>query len=105
MTRRIFVTPKANEDLDDYFAYIAENNPSAALRFFDAARQTFAKLATMPGLGSPYLVQNPRLQGLRKLAIGDFENYLIFYQSSQERVDILRIIHGARDIKTILERD
>ncbi len=40
MTRRIFITPKANQDLDDIFNYLTQNNPDAALRFFDATRQT-----------------------------------------------------------------
>ena len=103
MTRQIFITPKANEDLDNYFAYIAENNPNAALRFFDAARQTFANLARIPGMGNPYSMRNLRLQGLRKRAIAGFENYLIFYHND-ERIDILRVFHAARDIKSILER-
>ncbi|MGD1701265.1 type II toxin-antitoxin system RelE/ParE family toxin [Dapis sp. BLCC M229] len=39
----------------------------AALRFFDATRETISQLAKMPGIGSP--VQNSSLAGLRKLAV------------------------------------
>ncbi len=54
MTKRIVITPRASQDLDENFAYIAQNNLDAALRFFDAARQTFARLAQMSvGNGSP----------------------------------------------------
>ncbi len=42
MTLRIFITPKANTDIDDLFNYIAQNNTDAALHFFDAARSTIA---------------------------------------------------------------
>lgn len=35
MTQRILITPKASQDLDDLFDYIAQANPDAALRFFD----------------------------------------------------------------------
>lgn len=52
MTKSIVITPRASQDLDDHYAYIAQNNSDAALRFFDATRQTFAKLAQMSGMGS-----------------------------------------------------
>lgn len=60
MTKRIIVRPRASQDLDDHFAYIAENNFEAALQFFDSARTTIAQLAKMPGIGSPYPIANPR---------------------------------------------
>jgi len=37
MTQRIILSPKASQDLDDHFAYIAQNNSEAALQFFDSA--------------------------------------------------------------------
>lgn len=49
MNRLLLLTPKASQDLDDLFDYIAQNNPNAALRFFDATRQTIARLAQNPG--------------------------------------------------------
>jgi hypothetical protein len=33
MTRRLSIAPRASFDLDDHFAYIAENNFDAAVRF------------------------------------------------------------------------
>lgn len=37
MTKQIIIRPKASQDLDEHFAYIAENNLEAALHFFDSA--------------------------------------------------------------------
>ncbi|BAY12274.1 type II toxin-antitoxin system RelE/ParE family toxin [Calothrix sp. NIES-2098] len=42
MTKRIIITPKASLDIDEHFAYIAQENSDAALHFFDAVRETFA---------------------------------------------------------------
>ncbi len=81
MTKRIVITPRASQDLDENFACIAQNNLDAALRFFDAARQTLARLAQMSGMGRLYPVQNPRLDGLRRFLVRGFENYVIFYLS------------------------
>ena len=61
MKKCIVITPRASQDIDEQFAYIAQNNPDAALRFFDAVRHTFAKLAQMSGIGRPYPIANPRL--------------------------------------------
>ena len=53
MTKRIIITPRASQDIDEHFTYIAQNNHDAALQFFDTVRQTFAKLAQMSGMSPP----------------------------------------------------
>jgi toxin ParE1/3/4 len=103
MTRRIFITPKASLDLDELFAFIAQNNQDAALKFFDSARQTFTQLAKTPGMGSIYEVSNPNLQGLQKWRIKEFAKYIIFYRYSDELIEIVRILYAGRDFTTILE--
>jgi toxin ParE1/3/4 len=103
MTKRITIRPKASQDLDDHFAYLAERDPETALRFFDAARLSIAQLARMPGLGSPYPARHPRLQGLRKWAIKSFRKYLIFYLEWDNTIDVVRILYAARDISSILD--
>ncbi len=104
MECRIFITPKASQDIDEHFAYISQTNPDAALRFFDATRQTIARLASMPGLGSPYLVNNQSLVGLRKWGVKGFENYLIFYLHQEELLEVVRILYATRDLPAILEQ-
>jgi toxin ParE1/3/4 len=104
MTKRIVITPRASQDIDEHFAYIAQNNSDAALRFFDAVRHTFAKLAQMSGMGRLYPVSNPRLEGLRKWSVKGFEKHLIFYLSFDDYIEIVRILHAARDIEVILSR-
>lgn len=111
MTKRIIISPKASQDLDDHFAYIAENNFEAGLQFFDSARLTIAQLARMPGMGSPYPIENHRLQGLRKWAVKNFRKYLIFYfewddaisYGRPEVIEVVRILYATQDISSILE--
>jgi toxin ParE1/3/4 len=47
----------------------------------------------------------PNLKGIRQQAIKGFKNYLIFYRVSDLGVDILRVIHAARDIEAILSEE
>ena len=105
MTLRIFITPKASGDLDELFNYIAQNNPDAALRFFDATRKTIARLAQNPGMGRPYIVNNLRLEGLRKWGVKGFEKYLIFYLTEEDLLTVVRVIYASRDLPTILEQE
>ena len=96
MTRQIVIRPKASDDLDEQFAYIAEDNMDAALRFFDATRETISQLAKMPGIGSP--VQNASLAGLWKRAVKGFNKHLIFYLTQDDCIEVVRILHAARDL-------
>jgi toxin ParE1/3/4 len=52
MTPRFHVLPAADRDLDDQADYLArEASIETALRFYDAAATTYAKLAEMPHIG------------------------------------------------------
>lgn len=105
MTIRILITPKASQDIDRLFAYIAQNNNEAALRFFDATRQTIAGLAENPGKGSLFEIDNSQLVGLRKWGVKGFKKYLIFYLADEELLTVIRIVHASRDIPNILIED
>ena len=102
MARRILITPQASFDLDDIYNFIAQNNPDIALKFFDAARQTFNQLAKTPEIGTIYEVSNPKLQGLRKWRVKKFGKYMIFYCHSDNLIEIIRILYAGRDISVIL---
>jgi toxin ParE1/3/4 len=103
MAKKIIITPKASQDLDDCFAYISEDNPEIALRFFDSTRLTIAQIARMPGIGSIFVTENDRLKELRKWSVKDFRKYLIFYIDRDEVVEIVRILYATRDISSILD--
>ena len=103
MTKKIVITPKASQDLDDCFAYIANDNSEIALRFFDSTRLTIAQIARMPGIGSIFITNNDRLQEIRKWAVKDFRKYLIFYIDREEVVEIVRILYATRDIDSMLD--
>ena len=48
---------------------------------------------------------HPDLADIRQQSIKGFRKYLIFYRITESEIDILRVIHGARDIETILDED
>jgi toxin ParE1/3/4 len=54
MSKRITIRPRASQDIDDHFAYLARNSSETAFQFFDAVRLTIAQIARMPGIGVAY---------------------------------------------------
>jgi toxin ParE1/3/4 len=104
MTSSYRILPAADTDLDDQAAYLArEASLDVALRFYDAAATAFEAIARMPGLGERRPTTNPRLEGLRVRRIPGFEKHLIFYRAVADGIEIVRVLHGARDIDRLLE--
>jgi toxin ParE1/3/4 len=84
-------------------SYIAEATPPSAERFLAAAERTIERLARMPLSGSLYSLEHPALTDVRMTPIQRFSRYLIFYRVVEDAVQLLRIVHSARDIPTLLE--
>ncbi|TAN49353.1 MAG: type II toxin-antitoxin system RelE/ParE family toxin [Methylococcaceae bacterium] len=98
----IRVRPLADIEMDAHADYIARDNLGAALRFLDAAQAAFDQISDHPSIGSRRYAYSPLLEDLRVWAVPDFENYLVFYLERSDHVDVLRILHAARDIPAAL---
>jgi toxin ParE1/3/4 len=75
------------------------------LRFFDSPAVTFEKLARTPGLGEHRQSSNCLLAGLRIWPIAGFPNHLACYRPVERGIEIVRVLHGARDIDAVLESE
>jgi toxin ParE1/3/4 len=53
----------------------------------------------MPGMGALREFSNPRYTGLRSWPITGFERILIFYRPTADGIEVLRILHGARNLE------
>jgi toxin ParE1/3/4 len=100
---RLVERPKARQELEDIAVYIGAHLPSAARRFLDAAELAYAMLARIPEIGSRWHSETPRFRGLRFLPIPRYPNYVIFCRPLVDGLEILHILHGARDLQAILE--
>ncbi len=52
----------------------------------------------MPELGSGRSFKHPMLQNIRMLSVHAFDRYLIFYREYNGEVEVIRVIHAARDL-------
>ena len=95
--------PVVIQDLIEQATFIAENNLDASNRFLRAAEETFNFLGTMPAIGKVSGFTHPNLVDVRQYAVRGFKNFLVFYRISGESIDILRVLHGSRDLEMILD--
>ena len=75
------------------------------MRFCDAAAATFSSIARSPGIGEPRTSTQPRLAGLRVWRISGFENHLVYYRPIEAGIEIVRVLHRARDIRNFIDVD
>lgn len=45
---------------------------------------------------------DPLFEGVRVFPVSRFKKYLVFYRPIQDGIEVLRVLHGARDIKGLL---
>lgn len=103
MICQLVITPAADRDVEEIATFIGQDNFGAAERFVSAATAAFHSLLELPNIGSRVSADDPRLAGLRRRRVPRFANYLIFYRVTEEAIQIIRVLHGARDIERLLE--
>ena len=97
----------ARHDLIDIiYHYIQEGSPKSGHRFRVQAEAAFERLAGMPGMGTRYAHDHPAQAELRYFPLTSrFKKFLVFYRPVADGIEIVRVLHGARDIAGILAEE
>lgn len=64
---------------------------------------TAESLGHQPDLGVRPRFSAPRFVGIRFLPCQGYPNHLLFYRELSDEVEILRILHGARNLPPLFE--
>jgi len=90
---KILIRPEAEDDLDGLFAWIAKDNPRAAV---ETIRRIRAKLDLLAATGFAEIGRPGRDKGTRELVEGP---YIIVYEIRKDRNElvVLGVFHGARE--------
>lgn len=91
---KIHKSPEAENDLDEIWWYIAQDNLDSADRLLDEIEETCWKLAKFKDMGRS---RDELYPGLQSFPVG---MYLIFYLPVRGGIEIVRVLHGMRDIDT-----
>ena len=93
--------PAALLDINECVEYFESRDRSVADRFLECVRKTVEMLCGNPELGERF---RRNLTGtIRRRGILKFTNYLIFYRREDSTLQVLRIIHGARDYEKFFD--
>ena len=94
------LTPAAIDDLDAIWSFILKDNPDAA----DAVEEEIKSACSLLAKGP---LQGHVRRGLTKLpvrfwTVPKYPNYMIVYKPDSRPLEILRVLHGMRNLKRIL---
>ncbi len=100
MSRAIRKAQNFTADFEYVFGwYVDKAGPEVAWQFQTALDKSLAQLSLRPELGRLRLFRHPELQRLRSFpAEHPFDKLLIFYRTTDEMLDVLRLMHGARNL-------
>ena len=76
-----------------------------ARHFREEAERSFNTLASMPHMGARYEAAQEIWDDIRFFPVLRFPKYLIFYRPLEDGVEIMRVLHGARDIVGLFEEE
>ena len=85
----------AELDMLEIGRYIARDSVDAALRFLDRVDDALHMIQEFPGVGQT----RPEIaQSVQSFPLGQ---YLILYRVIDAEIQLLRVVHGARDIEQL----
>ncbi|MCX6021820.1 MAG: type II toxin-antitoxin system RelE/ParE family toxin [Chloroflexi bacterium] len=100
----IIIRATARREIKEYGKYLDEKAERAVTeQFLAALQESFEALAYMPRMGPLCGFRRSALRRLRRWPVKDFENWLIFYLARRNGVEIVHVMHGARDIVSLLD--
>jgi toxin ParE1/3/4 len=104
---KVLYRQAASDDIVRQFRYylLTAEASEIALRFREAVRRTIQSLSQNPNVGPRYSSGNPRLQNLRSWPVAGFEAIRIYYALEADAIHIIRILHGKRDVRRILQSE
>lgn len=87
--------PAVAGDLGEIAAFIAQDNPERAITFVEELLAKCYTFAAKPKIGRlrPELGDEVRSR--------TYKSYVILYRIEPDRVRILRVVHGARDLRRL----
>jgi toxin ParE1/3/4 len=105
MRPKIERSGRSLQDLEELIDYLRDRSEEVAARFVVATEGTFGFLAANREVGQLCHFADPRLTGMRVWRVEGFPNHLVYFRPVSDGVEILRVLHGARDVEALFGED
>jgi toxin ParE1/3/4 len=89
------VTPTARQDFVEILVYLRAKSHRGARRVHAAVNETFQFLADNPGAGQQCEQFGV---GMRSFPASRYRDYLIFYRPINGGIEVMRVLHGSRNL-------
>jgi plasmid stabilization system protein ParE len=97
MKKPFVLTPRAEQDIAEVWDYVAADSIDAADRVLSALEKAMHRLAKAPGIGHS---REDLADGRHRFLL--VYSYLIVYRYRTKPLQIIRVLHAARDVRAIL---
>ena len=94
----VYFSPLAVSDLAEIRHYVAERNVDAAEQLLDAIEEACNRFGHHPQIGRS---RDDLIPGIRVFPVK--KNYAVFYRVLADAVEIVRVVHAARDFGRLFE--
>ena len=81
--------------------YQGRSGGKLAQRWESAVTNTLLRILKNPLSGASCNFKSNELAEVRRMSIPGFPKHLIFYRFQDEQLQVLRIVHGARDLESL----
>ena len=95
---KVLRKPQAEADLIEIWIYIAQDSPTSADKLLDEINEKSQTLTESPFIGKSRDELGPNIRSF------PISNYMLFYQPIAEGIEIIRVLHGARDIDALFNQ-
>ena len=95
----LLISDEAKADLVDIWLYIAEDNIPAADQMTGKFHDLFRRLTKFPEMGR----ERPEINVVTDLRSLPVDNYVVFYQVTDDAIRIHRVLHGSMDIPSVFD--
>lgn len=87
------ITRQADKDIEEIFRYtLKEYGKKQAVKYLSALKSLFIKLCKTPEIGR---LRDELREGLRSITN---DQHIIFYSINENKILIVRVLHGNRDL-------
>ena len=97
MKRKLIARPRAELDVIQHAIYLTERDPRVAVRFLQSVKFAFREIAAEPMSSATFRHRAMPDVQLRFKRPRGFKSYVIYFQVTDDRIFVLRVLHAAQD--------
>jgi plasmid stabilization system protein ParE len=100
---KLRLTEVAVSDIQEQADWYEQRSDHAlARRWENEVTAALIRIERHPRSGAKCSFSAYELQEIRRMSVTGFPRHLIFYRAKKEEIRILRILHGTRDLESLL---